>query len=226
MFFSKRPEPLTNLQPISAADLATKANLSPQAKAMILPGQSTSDFLHALEQNKLPLDAMKALAFAMPERDAVSMACQSALKVAEKLNPEELAATRAAEAWLRNPNEATKAAAGEAAAKTDFRGPGGWAAQAAAWTTGSASAAPGAAAAPPLTPAAVAGAVLLASGLVNRPPMSAPQKFSPTAAPAPKVEMPTVQPEIPQVDQSKLVKPLAAFLGLGKDIAAGKGGLA
>jgi hypothetical protein len=219
MFFS-RPAPLTNLQIPSAVELAAKADLSPAARALARPGQSAGEFLQALEKNKLPLDAMKGLSHGLSERQAVLMACLSALKVAEKLNPEEVVALRAAEAWVKNPTEATKAAAAAAAAKTDFRGPGGWAAQAAAWSKGSAPAAPNPPAAPPLAPAAVGGAVLLAAGLVGRPPMPAPQKPQLAAAPVPP--SPVKQPEMPPVDQGKMVKLLQPFLNVGKEIAAGK----
>lgn len=219
MFFSK-PAPLTNLQIPTAVELAAKADLSPAAKALARPGLSAGEFLSALEKNKLPLDAMKGLAYGLPERQAVMIACQSALKVIEKLNPEELAALRAAEAWVKNPTDATKSAAAAAAAKTDFRGPGGWAAQAAAWSKGNAPAPTNAPAAPPLAPAAAGGAVLLAAGLVNRPSMPAPQK--PEAVAVPVTPGPAKQAEIPQIDQSKMVKLLQPFLKLGKEIAAGK----
>jgi hypothetical protein len=214
---------------------------------LLKPGMTSSEYIHALEQNKQSVDAVKALAHGMPERDSVSWACQSSQKVADKLNPEEKAASHAAEAWTKNPTPANKAAAAEAASKTDFKGPGGWAAQAAAWTqspaapaapaaTGAgASAAPAVAgapaapAAPALTAAAVVGSILLAAGLSNQPPMSAPQKpdfESLPVRPQPQPQVPApAQPEIPPLDQSKMAKSLQPFIDLGKQIASGKGAL-
>jgi hypothetical protein len=233
--------PLPKLTTPSAADLAAKAKAQPASQALLKPGMTSSEYIHALQEKKQSLDAVNALAHGMPERDAVSWAAQSSQKVAAKLNPQEQAAAKAAEAWVKNPSDATKAAAAEAASKTDFKGPGGWAAQAAAWAqspapaTGSApagaptgAAAGGATAtpaAPPLTPAAVAGAVLLAAGLSNAPPMAPPQKsdLKAQALAMPKGETPPMtQAKPPLVDQSKMAKALQPFIDLGKNIASGR----
>lgn len=149
MFLFKKPVvQLPKLTTSSGADLAAKANLHPDSQSLLKPGMSSSEYIHALDENKQSADAVKALSHGMPERDSVWWACKSSDKVADKLNPEEKAASAAAEAWVKNPSAASKAAAGEAAAKTDFTGPGGWAAQAAAWSKdasvpGAQSAAPG-----------------------------------------------------------------------------------
>jgi hypothetical protein len=241
MFLFTRPVvQLPKLTTSSGADLAAKANVHPSSQTLLKPGMSSSEYIHTLEQNKQSVDTVKALAHGMPERDSVSWAAQSSQKVADKLNPQEQAATKAAQAWAKNPTEANKLAAAEAASKTDFRGPGGWAAQAAAWSKGSAPAAANAparaassapagttttTAAPALTPAAVTGAVLLAAGLSNGPAMSPPQKPDLQAQPikALQAKVPTVsQPETPPVDQSKMAKSLQPFIDLGKSIASGK----
>src|SRR5262245_13883245 len=117
----------------SAADLAAKSDAAPASQALLKPGMSSGEYIHTLEQNKQSIDAVKGLAHGMPEKDSVCWACHSSQKVADKLNTEELPASNSAQAWVKNPTEATKAAAAEAASKTDFKGPGGWAAQAAAW---------------------------------------------------------------------------------------------
>src|SRR6476620_2039988 len=129
-------KPVVQLPKINATgpELAAKSNLSPAAKALAKPGQSPGEYVHALEENKMPVDAASALAHGMPERESVWWACQSSQKVGDKLNPEEHAATKAAENWVKNPTPQTKAAAAAAASKTDYKGPGGWAAQAAAWS--------------------------------------------------------------------------------------------
>ncbi len=252
IFPAKPAPPLPHLTTPSATELAAKAKSPPAAQALLKPGMSSSEYVHALEQHKMPLDAVHALAHGMPERHAVWWAAQSSQKVAGKLNPQELAANQAAEAWVKNPTAANQAAAAAAAGKTDFKGPGGWAAQAAAWSKppvpqapavgGAAPAlnAPNAPKPPALAPAAVAGAVLLAAGLSSRPAMSLPQKpdlkLPKLAVPkvaAPKIEAPKVAapkiaapavtpPAVPAVDQTKLVQPLHPFTALGKDIASGK----
>jgi Family of unknown function (DUF6931) len=231
--FSRPVVPLPKLTTASAADLAAKANVHPASKALLKPGMTSSEYVHTLEQHKQSLDATKTLAHGMSERDSVWWASQSSRKVADKLNPQETTATQAAEAWVKNPSETTKAAAAKAAGKTDFKGPGGWAAQAAAWSQNSTASTVSTTvpSTPPLTAAAVTGAVLLASGLVNRPALPPPQKpdllsqtaslpKEDTSSAAASATQAPVDP--PPVDQAKLAKPLQQFIALGKDIASGK----
>ena len=144
------------------------------------------------------------------------------------MNAGDNSALDAAEAWVKNPNDATKSAAAAAAGKANMQGPGGWAAQAAAWSSPApAAAVPGAApaiAAPPLTAPAVAGAVLLAAGLMKAPPMKEVPRADPTKMPAlPAVPgaQPPPPPEVPAADQNKLAAMLQPFIDLGKTIAAG-----
>jgi len=239
MFLFPRPVvQLPNLATPSAADLAAKVAPAPESQALLKPGMSASEYIHTLEQKKQSVDAVKALAHGMPERDAVAWAAQSSQKVAAKLNPQEQAAAQAAAAWVQNPTEATQAAAAEAAGKTDFSGPGGWAAQAAAWSkqppaSAATAGAPAAGtAAPALAQKAVVGAILLAAGLANRPPMGPPQKpdlqaqaaakDGPSAA-APNAGAPAAAGvDAPPIDQSKMAKALQPFIDLGKGIASGK----
>lgn len=244
MFLFKRPVvQLPKLTTPAATDLAAKAKLPPASQALLKPGMTSGEYIHALEENKQSLDAVNALAHGMPERESVHWACQSSRKVGDKLNAEDSAALAAAEAWVKTPNDATKTAAETAASKTDFTGPGGWAAQAAAWSQGAPGMVPAApqagqtvspvAAAPPagLTAPAVAGAVLLAAGLANRPPMppakkpaipQVPQVAAPSVAPPPSGAPAATPSEPPPVDQAKLAKPLQPFIDLGKDVASGK----
>jgi len=238
--FKKQVVQLPKFNTSSGAELAAKANVHPDSQALLKPGMTSSEYIHTLEGKKQSVDAVKALAHGMPERDSVSWACQSSQKVADKLNPQELAATKAAEEWVKSPTDANKMAAGEAASRTDFKGPGGWAAQAAAWSqkpapaagsalAGGATSVPTRATATPatstLTPAAVSGVVLLAAGLCNRPAMSPPQKPNLQAPPvtAPPAEiLADSKTQVPPVDQSKMAKLLQPFIDLGKDIASGK----
>lgn len=219
--------PLPKLTTPSAADLAAKFKPQPPAAALLKPGMSSSEYVHALEQNKMPTDTVNALAHGMPEKDSVSWACQSSRKVEGKLNSADKSALDAAEAWVKNPTEATKSAAASAAGKANMQGTGGWAAQAAAWSSPApAAAAPGApaVAAPSLTAPAVAGAVLLAAGLMKAPPMPEVPRADPLKAPVlPAVPgaQPPPPPEVPAPDQNKLASMLQPFIDLGKSIAAG-----
>jgi Family of unknown function (DUF6931) len=240
MFFSKPITPLPKVKAPTATELAAKFKPSPPAQALLKPDQTPAEYLHALEQNKHGPEAVHLLAHGMPERESTWWACQSSQKVASKLNPADHSALSAAQAWVKNPTPETKAAAAAAAAKTDYTGPGAWAAQAAAWshTPVPAASAPVAPAgpAPPtgLAPSAAAGSVILAAGLVKGPPMPPVPKPKlqmpavPTlSAPASAAAVPTVAaaptaPQLPPVDRAKQSKMLQPFIDLGKEVATGK----
>jgi hypothetical protein len=237
--FSKPAVPLKKLTSPNAADLASKIKPEGAAKDLLKPGQSSSEYIHALQQNQQSMDAVKGLAHGMPEQDSVKWACESSRKVADKLNPEETAALEAAEAWVKSPTPEAQAAAQAAATKTDFSGPGGWAAQAASWAKSpsagagsapSAGAGAPAAAGPGLAASAVVGSVLLAAGLTKQPAMPPPQKPKLDAAtvqkiaeaPISKTSAPQAAPApMPAADQGKLAKLLDPFIDLGKNIASG-----
>jgi hypothetical protein len=239
---------LPKLTTPDATQLAAKFQPQPGAQALLKPGQSSSEYIQALQDNNQSTDAVNALAHGMPEQDSVNWACQSSEQVGDKLSPADHSALTAAQDWVKNPTPSTQAAAAAAAAQTDYTGPGAWAAQAAAWSKGPAAAVPAATApaatapaasapaaaapgvaTPNLTAAAVAGSVLLAAGLVNRgpmPAMAAPKTTMPTAELPPlqptALEAPALQsPTIPPVDQGQLAKMLNPFIDLGKKVAGG-----
>ncbi len=137
------------------------------------------------------------------------------------------------EAWLKNPIPQLHASIAASLQKVDFTGPGSWTGQAALWAK-----IPGVPAAPPipgfpsvaLTAAAVAGAILLAFGLkigVAMPAIPQPRLQLPNLPPTPelllqlqKPKIPAI-PQLPALDQPKLMKPLLPFIDLGKRVARG-----
>jgi hypothetical protein len=197
-----------------------------------------SQHLAVLEQNYQSEDAIKLLAHGLPERESVWYACQSSQRVAGKLAPADKEALAAAERWVKNPTPETQAAAAAAAAKTDFQGPGAWAAQGAAWSQPAASGASpaGAVTTPRLTPQAVARSVLLSAAIAANPKLAAP-KLQP-AVPALNIpEMPQLPqyPQIPKVAaptapapavmgemQANSFRAQHPFIAAGIDIASGK----
>lgn len=247
MFFKKAAPTLTKFKSPNAADITSKY----PAKVQPAPGQTSSEYLQSLGKNQQSTEAVNFMANGMPERESTWWACQSSRLVEGKLNTADRSALSAAEEWVRNPTPETKSAAGAAAAKTDFTGPGAWSAQAAAWAPAVAPvAAPAAAvataghpgpAAAGLAASAIAGAVLLAAGLVNRPAMAEAEKPAlNTETPPPKAP-PLEAPDMPEgptlklseapshqptaaspAEQSKFAKTLQPFLDLGKDVASGK----
>jgi hypothetical protein len=181
----------------------------------------------ALNQQGLSHDAVKSLANGLPEQKSVQWAAASADKVSSPANKADTDAISAAKAWSKNPTAENKNAAAAAAAATDHKTPGAWAAQAAAWSgTGN-------------SPHAVSGAVMLASA------QSAPKAAAPevaTAAQKPKSSLfqlfkkPAVEtPQAPQTpttgadgltltpaQRSEMAKNTEPFIKMGCDIEAGK----
>ncbi len=229
--FKPAPAPLTKVT-TPTAELLPKLNASPEAAALYEPGQSPGEYLQVLEQNQKPMESVNLLAHGMPEKDAVKWASESSKMVGDKLTPADQKAVMAADKWLADPTPENQAAAGQAAAATNGAGPGGWAAQAAAWAQPVTPGAPGGSTASGggMAAAAAAGSVLLAAGLVDKPAMpdalrpsaalpaaNAPKAPSVPVAPEPAPAVPVMKP----ADAAAFSKKLKPFLDLGKKIASG-----
>lgn len=231
--FSAPPPPVPAVLPKftspTALELAQAAQPSPAAQLLLTPQQTPPQYLAALQEKQLGDEMVKTLAHGMPDREGVQWAALSAEKVSDKLPPSDVQALKAAKAWAANPTPETQAAAAAAAAKTDLQGPGGLAAQGAAWS------APAGSGAPRLTPQAVTAAVLLSAAIVAFPKYAAPKApAAPGAAPLPEVPKPVLPPvpappgapapslvEPPKL-QAKKFKAQHPFIALGLDIASGK----
>jgi hypothetical protein len=217
----------------TAAEVAGKYKPHPEAKALLQPAQTPTQYAAALQKGSFSQDHIHFLAHGMPERESVGWACKSSAKVSDKLHPIDKTALQAAQAWVKNPTPANQAAAGAAAAKTNFQGPGAWAAQGAAWakTPG----APASLATPNLTGHAVAGSVMLAAAISapKAPALKAPIAPQMPAVPkaptfqAPKLAVPKLPtltppppPSLPQrTAAAKIHQP---FIDMGHGIASGK----
>jgi hypothetical protein len=201
------------------AEVAGKYNPHPEAKALLQQGSFSQDHIHFL-------------AHGMPERESVGWACKSSAKVADKLHPADKTALQAAQAWVKNPTPANQSGAAAAAAKTNFQGPGAWAAQGAAWakTPG----APATPATPNLTGHAVAGSVMLAAAVSapKAPAVAAPALPKPAVPKAPTFQVPKVAaPKVPTLappppptlpQRTAAAKIHQPFIDMGHGIASGK----
>jgi hypothetical protein len=145
------PNPYPKITADKASDITSQFNPQPKSLALQEPDHTPAQYVDTLEKNNQSEDAIKTMAHGMPERESVWYACQSSDRVADKMAPADKDALAAAKDWVKNPSPATQQQAADAAAKTDYQGPGAWAAQAAAWsqsTPGTASALPASAAVP------------------------------------------------------------------------------
>src|SRR5579884_3429496 len=147
----------------AAAGIAAVADLSPDAAALLAPETAPRDFVAALTQKKLFIDAVRFLAHALPKREGVWWAWVSARRVSgDSPNPQVKASLDATERWIAQPNEENRRAAHAAAEKAGF-GTAAGCTGLAAFLSGPSIAPPEAAAVPPgefLSAKAVAGAII------------------------------------------------------------------
>lgn len=125
-------------------------------------------FLKGLINQKDYLNAVRFLAHALPAREAVWWACQSArVALQHQSNQRTTLAYQTAVAWVQSPTETNRRAAESSIKGCGLEHAAGWAAQAAFWSNGSitASTEPAVAAPPYLYAHAVYGAVALAAAV-------------------------------------------------------------
>ncbi|MEO6786247.1 MAG: hypothetical protein ABI318_08955 [Chthoniobacteraceae bacterium] len=122
--FPPVPAELPKVSAKTAAELCKESKPEPPAMELLSPQQTPAQFLAVLQERNLGSDMVKVLAQGLPDREGVAWAVQCALRVADKLPVAD------AQAWVRNPTPGLKAAAAAAAQRTDYQGPGTWAAQA------------------------------------------------------------------------------------------------
>ena len=92
-------------------------------------------FARRLVNSARPIDGVAFCAYLLPRREAVWWGCQCVRALLELQNGGD-AALRAAEAWVREPEEETRRAALELGRVEDRRAPTTWLARAAGWSGG------------------------------------------------------------------------------------------
>ncbi|MYZ50332.1 DUF6931 family protein [Propylenella binzhouense] len=128
------------------------------------------EFLRGLANGPTPEEAITFAAYLLPRREAVWWAHQCLRQVPDALTAQDQEMLAAAEAWVREPEEALRRAALDRAMAASGKTPGVWVALAAGWSGGSMTPeAPGTVAPPFLTPRAVNAAVLGILARVARP---------------------------------------------------------
>jgi hypothetical protein len=160
--------PFTKLLQAPLADVVAAAGLSPEATQLAAaPASPPPDgFVAQLVEKGQWVDAVRYLAHAMLQREAVWWACLAArAALGSARRPSDVDSVSAAEAWVYKPTEENRRAAMTKAQATKFDTPSAWAAVAAFWSGGS-MAPPDVPVVPPppfLIGRAVAGAVMLAA---------------------------------------------------------------
>lgn len=154
----------------SAAEACPAAALDRPALALLHAELTPRLYLERLIEAGMFAPALAFLAHALPRREAVWWACQAVRAIQSADAPAAaVAALRAAERWVADPNEDHRKAALAAAEGDGFETAVGLAAAAAGWSGGNLAppGLPAVAPDPRLTPRAVAGAVALAALELN-----------------------------------------------------------
>jgi hypothetical protein len=144
-------------------EICARVDLSPEARAFLLPTLSPQGFLALLAEAELVGDGIRFMAFAMPVREAIWWACVTAHATAPQQTPLETRCIESAVAWVYGPGEAQRRACFALAEEAEFQGAAAYAALAVFWSGGSLApeGMPDAPADPKLGPIGVGASVLL-----------------------------------------------------------------
>jgi len=159
-----------------AAALVELAELGDEAAGALKPGMRPREFVLALREAERDADAIKALAHALPAREAVWWACRC-LRAVNAPAPDShgAAALDLAEQWAREPGDQRGREAYAIAQELGFGVPEAWAATAAHWAGSNMNPNPDLPPVPPppgLVGKAVSGAIGL-SAVADDPPVPA-----------------------------------------------------
>ncbi|MFP3184984.1 MAG: hypothetical protein RXR20_06245 [Paraburkholderia sp.] len=119
---------------IAILDAAREMRLSAPAQATLQPTMAARSAVQALLDANLAGDALGLLARLLPHRYAVAWVCQCGRR--EVLGEHDRTGLALAQAWVRDPGEAQRAAALAFAKTHRYRTIGAWAAAAAGWSGG------------------------------------------------------------------------------------------
>jgi hypothetical protein len=159
------------MSPLRFADARAVFAAFPTAREDIAAAPTEAEpleFLRALAAGPTPQDAIGFCAYLLPRRDAVRWASQCVRALLDRPDANDERALKAAEDWVRDPQEETRRGALEIGMAGDRGAASTWVALAAGWSSGSLVLIEHTAPPPPqLTARAARGALLLA--LAGRP---------------------------------------------------------
>ncbi|MSP26913.1 MAG: hypothetical protein EXR80_00260 [Methylococcales bacterium] len=156
----------TKIKPTHALEICQGLELDEPATALLQDNPTTAAYLHQLIALKLYPDAVRFLAYALPNREATWWACLCARNgLTDKTPANEIKAIELAEAWVYKPTEDNRKLTLPAADAATYKNPASWAAIAAFWSGDDISPVPEAVVPPDkkLYAKAVTGAVMLAA---------------------------------------------------------------
>ena len=127
------PPALPKIGAAVAEPIVRRASLKP-AEGLPPPQTTTpAAYLSALLGRRMAVEAVGFLAHGLSDPDAVRWASDSCDLVSDRQTPPDREAADVCKRWLANPMQDNQAKAAAAAQLGEHKGPGAWAAQAAAW---------------------------------------------------------------------------------------------
>jgi hypothetical protein len=169
---------LQKLRQSPAAEVAADFDASPEARELLPAHATIPAFLDVLLKQRLWVDAIRLLSFALPARERVWWACLMARdSLAPDARQDMLSCIEAAEEWVYRPTDPARRAVFPLAEAIGFESPAAYAGLAAYWAEGSLAPLdmPPVPPSPALSPTAAAAAVLLSA--VIRDPAKAEAKY-------------------------------------------------
>ena len=130
-------EPFRKIAAATAAEICSRVELSKEALSYLLPTLSPQGFLSLLIEAECVGDAVRFVAFALPVREAVWLACVVAHSNLAERTPLEASCLDHAAAWVYEPTDERRRACFAVAEEARFEGAAAYAALAAFWSGGS-----------------------------------------------------------------------------------------
>lgn len=130
-------EPFRKVADAKAADICARVELSPEARAFLVPALSPQGYLSLLIDAEQIGDAVRFLAFALPVREGVWWACVVAQNNLAELSQIEAQCLERAAGWVYEPDEARRRSCMQSAEAANFEGAAAYAALAVFWSGGS-----------------------------------------------------------------------------------------
>jgi hypothetical protein len=127
---------LSRVKAQSAGELLQHFELSDESENIAAADDSPMLAIKKLVDTENYHDAVTMLAHALPKREAIWWACLSTRKTMDKTIELDCAALKAAELWVRAPNEANKQSVQKMSVRAKNKTAAGWVATAANWCTG------------------------------------------------------------------------------------------
>jgi pSer/pThr/pTyr-binding forkhead associated (FHA) protein len=135
-FVGKDTPGFRDLSPQAIASEST--DLSEEALSLAERVSSNQDYLTALGDRNLWLDAVRFAAHALPKRKAIWWGCACIrLMAGDMLAPDDQEAILLAERWVKSPNEEDRRASEKIAARLNYGTPAAWVAMGTFWAEGS-----------------------------------------------------------------------------------------